>query len=73
MAEYHHGKLKQKDKETIDGIRKSLKINPRVIMLTTDKKEFAIYDGWHTAMAFALEEREIPVFLGVADHFKCYK
>ena len=73
IKEYKNNKLKKKDKNIINKIRKNLETNPRIIALTTDKKTIAIYDGWHTAMAFILENKKIPVYLGLADSFKCYK
>ena len=73
IEDYKKNKLKKKDKDIINKIRKNLKINPRVIALTTDKKTIAIYDGWHTAMAFILENKKIPAYLGIEDSFKCYR
>jgi hypothetical protein len=71
--QYNSGKMSLDHKKSIDKIRKSLFERPRVIVLTKDLREFVIYDGGHRALAFILEEKNIPVYLGKKSSFKCFK
>jgi len=57
----------------IDNIRKTLKQDPKPIVLTEDQKEFAVYDGWHTILAFALENKKVHIFLGIGKFPYTYK
>jgi hypothetical protein len=72
IEDYEKGRIIETERALVDRIRKSLRADPRVIAVTRDSKEFAIYDGWHTAIAFALEKKPLPVYLGVARRLRCY-
>lgn len=58
--------------ETVDKIRHTLSSNPRVIITTTDWEEFNIYDGWHTSLAFLMENCLIPSYVGHYSDFGFY-
>ena len=73
MDDYSNGVMREEQMARVDAIRKTVSINPRVIVLTTDNREYAIYDGWHTALAFALEGKSIPAYVGFKESFLCYK
>ncbi len=73
VKQYNSGKMGFNHKKSIDKVRKNLFERPRVIVLTTDMKEFVIYDGGHRALAFILEGKNIPVYLGKKSSFKCFK
>ena len=68
---YKNKKMPREERNTINRIRKTLAINPRPIVLTSNNKEYIVYDGWHTIMAFVLEDRDISVFVGKNKSFKC--
>jgi len=73
VKQYNSGKMSFEHRRSIDKIRKNLFTRPRVIVLTTDMKEFIIYDGGHRALAFILEGKNIPVYLGKRRSFECFK
>lgn len=73
IKDYNENKFSNEDMKIINTIRKKLKINPKIIVLTKDQKEYAIYDGWHTAVAFAIENKKIPAYVGIRNSFLCYK
>ncbi|MHC1773807.1 MAG: hypothetical protein AB9834_00200 [Lentimicrobium sp.] len=58
--------------EKVNNIRKTLSPNPRIICTTTNWKQFNLYDGWHTSLAFCLEECKIPAFVGYSNSFGFY-
>ena len=60
---YKEGKIPKKHIAKIDEIRSTLHPEPRIFVETTDKKQFSIYDGWHTAVAFAIEGKNIPCII----------
>jgi len=64
IKRYKDRSMDKEDKQSIDCIRKSLNPHPRIIVLTRDLKEFVIFDGAHRAVAFMLEKKSIPVFIG---------
>lgn len=53
----------------IEQIRQTLSPNPRVILTTTDWEQYNIYDGWHTSLAFYLENCKLPAFVGHSNSF----
>jgi hypothetical protein len=77
MTLFNKKMLPRKHREQIEKIRQTLRTNPRIIMLQNtnqqEKEEYTIYDGWHTATAFAIEKKNIPAIIGRKDAFDCYK
>jgi hypothetical protein len=73
IEDYQSGVMAASDKHIIDHIRKTLHDNPRIIALTVDEQEYVIFDGWHTAVAFILEEKPIPAFVGIANNFSLFR
>jgi hypothetical protein len=73
LDEYHTGAMPESDRIKIDRIRKTLHEDPRIIVLTSDEQEYVIYDGWHTALAFVLEEKPVPAFVGLAHTFSLFR
>ena len=71
--EYETGKMNQKFKKQIDVIRKTLSEHPRVIVLTKNCKEFSIFDGARRALAFAIEKKKIPCYVGLRSSFSALK
>ncbi|MFT4311825.1 MAG: hypothetical protein ACMXYF_01200 [Candidatus Woesearchaeota archaeon] len=69
VRQYLSGKMPKEHSVKIDAIRKNLKTHPRIIVLTADFNEFSILDGARRTVAFILEKKPIPVYIGRRDEF----
>lgn len=69
VQDYKTKKMPKEHRDIIDQIRKRLSNNPRIIVLTKDFKEFCIFDGAKRAIAFTLEKKNLPVYIGKRDSF----
>lgn len=72
LAEYKHARLPAADVARIDALRAALPADPRIVVLTTDQEEYVILSGWHSALAYVLEGKPLPVYVGIADSFSCF-
>src|SRR3989344_82904 len=73
LKEYKSGKINKKFKKQIDTIRKTLSPKPRIIVLTKDFKEYSIFDGGRRALAFILEKKNVPCYVGQRKKFSALK
>lgn len=73
VEEYKNRNLPKRDLKKIDEIRKTLSINPRVIMISNTKEHLSIFDGWHTSIAFYVENKDIPAYIGIGKDFNCLR
>src|SRR3989344_4475582 len=69
LKEYEE-RTKNEFRKRINEIRANLAERPRVIVLTKDFKEFSIFDGARRALAFILENKKIPCYIGKRKSFE---
>ena len=69
IKNYNSKTMSKKHRDIIDKIRKNLAENPRIIVLTKDFKEYSIFDGARRAVAFILEKKNLPVYIGKKNNF----
>lgn len=69
VKDYISKKMPAEQRRIIDGIRKNLTNHPRIIVLTKDFEEYSIFDGARRAVAFTVEKKNIPVYIGKRDSF----
>ena len=72
LKEYEE-RTKNEFRKRINEIRANLAERPRVIVLTKDFKEFSIFDGARRALAFILENKKIPCYIGKRKSFSTLK
>lgn len=75
IVKYTNKVLPEKHIQDIDKIRANPKPDLKIFVFSErdSPKEYVIYDGWHTAIAFAVLGLPIPVYLGIKTKFSCFK
>ena len=74
IKKYKNKELPENHIRIINSIKSNLKeIRIFVFSEKNTIDEYAIYDVWHTAVAFAIKGKDILAHLGVREKFECFK
>ena len=61
----------QRDRMIIENLREKYDEKIPIVGITTNKKEFFIYDGFHAAIARALDNKEVNLVFAYKKRFDC--